>query len=163
VVSFLLTLPLKSFMQSSSSHACYLPYLQDSQYEGRATAQPILADAVRVRSQVRSCRICGGRSGTRAGIVRVLQFLLPIFIPPAAPYSFIYHRCRIVLTPTTSVNNQLHLERTQKRRTSESNSCNGSNKYLFIYEAYETLKTSSDLCPLLRSYYSQEKFLPQRI
>jgi hypothetical protein len=42
--------------------------------------------ATRVRAQVRSCGICSGLSGTGAGFIRVLRFLLPILIPPTAPY-----------------------------------------------------------------------------
>jgi hypothetical protein len=45
--------------------------------------------AVRVRAQVRLCEICGDQSGTGAGFLRVLQFPLPILIPPNAPYSSI--------------------------------------------------------------------------
>jgi hypothetical protein len=41
--------------------------------------------AARVRSQVRSCGISGGQSGTGAGFLRVLRFPLPILIPPTAP------------------------------------------------------------------------------
>jgi hypothetical protein len=40
-----------------------------------------------VRAQVRLCWIFGGRSGTGAGFLRVLQFSLAIFIPPIAPQS----------------------------------------------------------------------------
>jgi hypothetical protein len=43
--------------------------------------------AARVRAQVRSCGICGGRSGAGAGFLRVLRFLLPILIRPIAPQS----------------------------------------------------------------------------
>jgi hypothetical protein len=38
----------------------------------------------RVRSQVRSCEICGGQSGAEAGFLRVLKFPLPALIPPTA-------------------------------------------------------------------------------
>jgi hypothetical protein len=56
---------------------------------GRAIAQAVSrwlpTAAVRVRSQVRSCGIFGGQSGTEAGFLRVLRFHLPILIPPTAP------------------------------------------------------------------------------
>jgi hypothetical protein len=40
--------------------------------------------AARVRSRVWSSGICGGQSDAGAGFLRVLQFPLPIFIPPVA-------------------------------------------------------------------------------
>jgi hypothetical protein len=46
---------------------------------------PTAAD--RVRAQVRSFAICGGRSGIGAGLFRVLRFPLPFLIPPTAPHS----------------------------------------------------------------------------
>jgi hypothetical protein len=56
---------------------------------GRAIAQVVSrwfrTAAARVRSQVRSCGICGGQSGIEAGFLRVLQCPLPILIPPTAP------------------------------------------------------------------------------
>jgi hypothetical protein len=42
--------------------------------------------AARVRARVRSCRICGGQIGTKAGFLRVRLFM-PIFIPQSAPQS----------------------------------------------------------------------------
>jgi hypothetical protein len=59
--------------------------------EGRAVAQAVShrlpTAAARVRAQVRSRGICGGRSGTEAGFLRVLRFPLPISILPIAPQS----------------------------------------------------------------------------
>jgi hypothetical protein len=43
--------------------------------------------AARVRSRVWSSGIFGGQSGAGADFLRVLQFPLPIFIPPIAPQS----------------------------------------------------------------------------
>jgi hypothetical protein len=58
---------------------------------GRAIAQAasrwLPTAAARVRALVWSCGICGGQSGAGAGFLRVLRFLLPIFIPPIAPQS----------------------------------------------------------------------------
>jgi hypothetical protein len=60
-----------------------------SMFRGHAIAQAVSCQlpttAARVLSQVRSCGICGAQSGTWAGYLRVLQFSLPIFIPPNAP------------------------------------------------------------------------------
>jgi hypothetical protein len=57
----------------------------------RATAQAVSrrlpTAAAQVRSQVRSCGICGGQSGTEAGFLRIFRFLLPILILQTALYS----------------------------------------------------------------------------
>jgi hypothetical protein len=57
----------------------------------RATAQAVSRRlptvTARVRSQVTSCDICCGQSGTGAGFLRVLRFPLPILIPPTTPHS----------------------------------------------------------------------------
>jgi hypothetical protein len=58
---------------------------------GRAIAQPVSrrlpTAAARVRPQVRSCGICGGRSGAGACVLRVIPFPLPILIPQTTPHS----------------------------------------------------------------------------
>jgi hypothetical protein len=46
-----------------------------------------IAEAARVRAQVRSCGICGGQCDTGADFLRVLRFLLPILILLTAPHS----------------------------------------------------------------------------
>jgi hypothetical protein len=60
-------------------------------FTGRAIAQVVSrrlpTAAARIRAQVRSCGICGGRSGTEAGFLRELRFPLPILIPPTTPHS----------------------------------------------------------------------------
>jgi hypothetical protein len=43
--------------------------------------------AARVRSQMKSCGICGGQSEAGAGFLRVLRFPLRILIPPIVPHS----------------------------------------------------------------------------
>jgi hypothetical protein len=57
---------------------------------GRAIAQALSrrlpTAATWVRTQVNSCGICGGRSGTGARFLRVLRFPMPIFNPPSAPH-----------------------------------------------------------------------------
>jgi hypothetical protein len=58
-------------------------------YVGRTQAVSLRLPtaAARVRTQVRSCGICCGQSGTGEGFLRVLQFTLPICIQPTAPQS----------------------------------------------------------------------------
>jgi hypothetical protein len=57
---------------------------------GGAIAQAVsrwLSTATRVRARIWSNGICGGQSGAGACFLRVLQFPLPIFIPPNSPSS----------------------------------------------------------------------------
>jgi hypothetical protein len=66
-----------------------VPLLDLSLQKGRAITQAVSrwlpTAAALVRSQVRSCGICGGQSGTGACFLRVLRFPLPILIQPTAP------------------------------------------------------------------------------
>jgi hypothetical protein len=59
--------------------------------KGRAIAQVVgcwlPTVAAQVRARVWSCGIWGGQSGAGTGFLRVLQFPLPIFIPPISPQS----------------------------------------------------------------------------
>jgi hypothetical protein len=64
--------------------------IQVTAIAGRAIAQAVsrrlpTATAL-VRSQVKSCGICGGQSDTGEGLFRVLRFPLPILIRPNSPY-----------------------------------------------------------------------------
>jgi hypothetical protein len=58
---------------------------------GRAIAQAVSlwlpTAAARVQTRVSSCGICGGQIGAGVGLLRVLGFPLPIFIPPISPQS----------------------------------------------------------------------------
>jgi hypothetical protein len=61
---------------------------------GRAIAQAVSRRVpntpARVRAQVRSCRIYGGKNGIGVGFLLVLQFPLQILIPPTASHSSSY-------------------------------------------------------------------------
>jgi hypothetical protein len=59
------------------SHNCEASHSSSSRW--------LLTAAARLRARVVSCGIGGGRSGARAGFLRVLLFPLPILIPPIAP------------------------------------------------------------------------------
>jgi hypothetical protein len=55
---------------------------------GRALAQAVSCRlhtaAAWVRTQVKSCEMCDGQSGTGAGFLQVLRFPLTNFIPPTS-------------------------------------------------------------------------------
>jgi hypothetical protein len=53
----------------------------------QAVSRRLRIAGARVRTQARSCGICGGKSGTGEDFLRVLRFPLPILIPPTAPHS----------------------------------------------------------------------------
>jgi hypothetical protein len=61
--------------------------LTDGRAIALAVTRRLLTAATRVRAQVRSCRICGGQSGTGASFLRALRVPLPILIPLTAPHS----------------------------------------------------------------------------
>jgi hypothetical protein len=64
-------------------HDVFLPY--SILWPRHSSRHPTAAAWVRAR--VWSCGICGGHSDAGASFLRVLRFLLPIFIPPNSPCS----------------------------------------------------------------------------
>jgi hypothetical protein len=75
----------------SSSITDLLPLRKNRHSYWRGLAQAVSSrlptTAARVRARVSSCGICGGQKGTGPSFLRVLQFPLPILIPPTAPKS----------------------------------------------------------------------------
>jgi hypothetical protein len=53
----------------------------------QAVSRWLSTTEVLVQAQFWSCGICGGQSGADVIFLRVLRFLVPIFIPPIAPKS----------------------------------------------------------------------------
>jgi hypothetical protein len=82
---------MKSYSLVEGSNVSLPLSSKHNNFYGRAIAQAVSrrfpTAASRVRAHVRSCGICGGQSGTGADFLRVLQFPLPILIPPTAPHS----------------------------------------------------------------------------
>jgi hypothetical protein len=58
----------------------------------QAVSRRLPTAAARIRAQLSLCEISGGQSGTGAGFILVLRFLLLIIIPPTAPHSFSFIR-----------------------------------------------------------------------
>jgi hypothetical protein len=71
----------------------------------KAVSRRLPTAAARVRSQVRSYAIRDGKGVTEACFLRVLQFPLPIPIPPNAVHSLIIRPCiyyTVLLKPPTT-------------------------------------------------------------
>jgi hypothetical protein len=75
---------------STLSEIGRLRHVMFNVYTAQAVSRRLLTAVARVRAQIRSCEDCGGQSGIGVGFLRVLQFLLPILIPPTAPHSSSY-------------------------------------------------------------------------
>jgi hypothetical protein len=70
-----------------------LPYnLYCQQYCIWTSCWPRRLSTTRPGFEIRSCGIYCGQSVTRASFLRVFRFLLPVFIPPYAPYLLIISR-----------------------------------------------------------------------
>jgi hypothetical protein len=86
---------VQSFTDISEEHSASIIRIEEYDNQvtkavGLAVAQAVSrrhpSVAARVPSQVRSCVICDGRSVTGAGVLRLLRFPLPIYIPPTASH-----------------------------------------------------------------------------
>jgi hypothetical protein len=62
----------------------------------QAVSRRLPTAAAWVRSQVKSCGICGGHSGTWANFFRELRFPLPILIAPTVPLIIIIYHPELV-------------------------------------------------------------------
>jgi hypothetical protein len=84
---------LKSFnpIHIFKTHSFGIPFSILSSYLCLAITEAVSSRlstaAVRVQTRLKSCRICGGQSGTGAVFIQELWSHLRIFIPPIAPQS----------------------------------------------------------------------------
>jgi hypothetical protein len=86
----LLSLSLKTVIDTRivfSARNLYCTTIMRGHAVAQAVSRQLLTAAVRVQSQVRSCGMHGGQSGTGAGFLRVLQFPLPVLILCSSPRS----------------------------------------------------------------------------
>jgi hypothetical protein len=79
-------------MEANTSRDSPRTVLSESRAIAQVVSRWVPTVAARFRDLVRSCGICSGQSVTGAGFLRVLQFPLPIFIPPTAPHSLSFNR-----------------------------------------------------------------------
>jgi hypothetical protein len=71
------------YMPNSDFPSC--TYSQDGRAIVQGISHRLPTTVAWVWSQVKSCGICGGQSGTGAGCLQTLQFPLPVLIPPNTP------------------------------------------------------------------------------
>jgi hypothetical protein len=121
----------------------YLPY-------GNSCWLPTAA--ARVRAHVWSFGICGGQSGAGAGFLRVLQFPLPIFIPPIAPQSpssiiwGLYNKPEVAAVPRDLVP-------PHKKKTGEANLCFYWRSLMARYRIYNETTLIPPLFCTLHAFY----------
>jgi hypothetical protein len=77
---------LEENMKPEASRCLLGSQWHDLEGRGPQLSRRLPTVAARVRSQVRSCEICGGQSGTGAGYLLALRLPLPL-IPPTARHS----------------------------------------------------------------------------